>query len=395
MDCKDRARERIEAATDDLIALSHRIHAHPEVLFEEFRASRWTADLLAANGFDVTAGTAGLDTAFVAEAGVGPLTVAVCAEYDALPGVGHACGHNVIAAAGVGAGLGLAAVADELGLTVRVLGTPAEEGGGAKITMMEAGAFDGVHAALMIHPAPHELLRLEALAVQHFHVTYRGQGAHAAMHPELGVNAADALTVAQVALGLLRQHLAPADKVHGIVTHGGDAPNVVPDRAEGTWFVRAATLDELAELKPRVYRCFEAGALATGCEVAFDEPAPAYSQLVSDPELERLYAANLEAVGRRVDAGERMVASTDMANVSLVIPTIHPMIAIDAGGASNHQAEFAAACAGPSADRAVRDGALLLAWTAIDAAADEAQRTRLLARAYRADRDGVPRLPGD
>ena len=209
-------RREVEAAAAGLVELSHTIHAHPELAFEEERSSRWVAEALSDAGLDVETGVCDLPTAFVATAGRGPLTVGICAEYDALPGIGHACGHNVIAAAAVGAGAALARVADDLGITVRVLGTPAEEGGGGKILMLERGAFDGVHAAMMVHPAPMEQVHMECLAVSHFDVFFHGKAAHASAFPERGINAADALTVAQVAVGLLRQHFSAGNQVHGI-----------------------------------------------------------------------------------------------------------------------------------------------------------------------------------
>jgi amidohydrolase len=230
-DAKAAARDRIDRARDDLADLSHRIHGDPEVMWEEVRASSWTAGALDAAGFSVSH-PQDLPTAFVARTGTGPVHLAICAEYDALPGVGHACGHNVIAAAAVGAGVGLAEVADEVGLTVSVLGTPAEEGGGGKIAMLERGLFDDVDAAMMVHPAPYDDPAPSMLAAMHVTFRYTGREAHAAATPELGVNAADALTVAQVALGLLRQHAGRAAMFHGIVTRGGDAPNIVP-RAHG------------------------------------------------------------------------------------------------------------------------------------------------------------------
>jgi amidohydrolase len=346
-------------------------------------ASRRTAELLAEEGFAVTTGTAGLPTAFSAEAGSGPLVVAVCAEYDALPGVGHACGHNIIAASAAGAGLGLARVADDLGLTVRVLGSPAEEGGGGKITMLDAGVFDDVHAAMMIHPWPADWLEGTCLAVSHFDVRFSGKSAHASAAPWEGVNAGDAMAVAQVAIALLRQQLRPGDQVHGVVTDGGQAANVIPESATGRFMCRSTTLGGLELLEPRVMACFEAGALATGCGLDRVDLAPVYSHMESDHELLDRYRANAEALGRRFDLDDggsrRPTLSTDMANVSLAVPTIHPLLAIDAAGAVNHQPEFAAACITESADAALRDGAAAMAWTAIDAATDGVLRQRLLA----------------
>ena len=380
---KAAARRVVEGASDDLVGLSHRIHAHPEVMFEEERSSRWVAEVLAEGGFTVELGVCNLPTAFVATAGQGPLTVAICAEYDALPGVGHACGHNLIAAAAAGAGLALAPLADDLGLTVKVMGTPAEEGGGGKILMLERGAFRGVNVAMMVHPAPVEWVCMPCLAVSHVDVHYTGKEAHASAFPEEGVNAADALTVAQVAIGLLRQHIGPSARVHGIVTKGGDVPNVVPAHAVGKWFVRERSLERLAELEERVHGCFRAGALATGCTVSIEPQCPPYSEFRDDDELMLLYRANAEALGRRFPDDTttvgRMAASTDMANVSLVVPTIHPLLGLGTLPVVNHQPEFAAFCATAVADRALVDGAVALAWTAIDAAAGEPTRSRLLA----------------
>jgi amidohydrolase len=387
VDPRARCADLLDDRTEDLVGLSHAVHADAEVGFEEHTSSRRVADALAQHGFDVDHGVADLDTAFVATYGSGPLQIGICAEYDALPGIGHACGHNVIAAAAVGAGLALAEIADDIGVTVRVLGTPAEEGGGGKILMLEKGAFDGLHAAMMVHPSPVESATMACLAVQHFDVNYAGRSAHASAYPQLGINAADALTVAQVAIGLLRQHIKPTDRIHGIVTDGGDAPNIVPERTAGQWYARAATLAELAELYPRVQACFEAGALATGASVSFDEPGPAYSEFLHDEGLVGLWTTEATDIGRVIptETNGELAGSTDMANVSLAMPTIHPMLAIEADGAVNHQPEFTAACVKPSADRAVIEGALGMARTVIAATEDDAVRERLLAVSYRHD----------
>jgi amidohydrolase len=381
---KDEARDVVESHLSKLVELSRSIHDHPETAFEETRAANWTAEVLEAAGFAVTSGVAGLPTAFSAEAGSGPVVVALCAEYDALPGIGHACGHNVIAASAAGAGIGLAAVADRLGVTVRVLGTPGEEGGGGKVTMLEEGAFDGVHAAMMIHPWPNDWLDATCLAVSHFDVTFTGRSAHASAAPWEGVNAADAMVVAQVAIGLLRQQLTPGDQVHGVVLDEGGAANVIPEVVTGRFMCRSVTLERLEALEPRVRACFEAGALSTGCRVAFHPLAPVYSHMETDGDLLASYRANAEQLGRRFeldDRGEpRPTLSTDMANVSLTVPTIHPLVGIEANGAVNHQPQFAAACVTPSAETALRDGAVAMAWTAIDAASPGPLRDRLLSR---------------
>ena len=380
------AKEAAAAAVDrnlgELVSLSHRLHATPELCFEETTSARAVAETMRAGGLTVDEGVYDLPTALESRSGEGELVVTVCAEYDALPGIGHACGHNIIAATAVGAGLALAAVADDVGLTVRVLGTPAEEGGGGKVLMLQRGAFAGVHAAMMVHPWPTEWLTGTCLAVAHFDVAYTGREAHASAAPWEGVNAQDALTVAQVAIGVLRQQLPPGDQVHGVVTASVAAANIIPAAITARYMVRSPTIEGLAALRPRVEACFEAGALATGCGVAYHERSPVYSHMEADPALLAAYRANAETLGRTFDADDagtpRPTLSTDMANVSLAVPTIHPLIGIETNGAVNHQREFAAACITESADAAVRDGAVALAWTAIDAATDPALRNRLL-----------------
>jgi amidohydrolase len=383
---KDAARATIDGARDGLIDLSHRVHGHPELAFEEERSASWAADTLSGAGLDVEFGVYDLPTAFTARAGSGPLHIGICCEYDALPDIGHACGHNIICAAAVGAGMALAPLADDLGITVTVFGTPAEEGGGGKILMLDRGAFEGVHAAMMVHPAPLEQSVMGCLAVAHVDVDYFGKAAHASAYPEQGINAADAITVAQTAIGLLRQHIRSSDRIHGIVTRGGAAPNIVPAHTTAKYYIRARTLDELAELEPRVHRCFEAGALATGCTVDVTPKSPRYSEMRADAELTDLYRANAEALGRvfadiSKEAAQRTAGSTDMANVTLAIPAIHPMLGLNCLPAVNHQPEFAAYCITPDADQAVIDGAAAMAWTAIDAASTPALRDRLLAKA--------------
>lgn len=381
-EAKDAAAAVVDRHLDELVALSHFVHEHPELCYGETASAHAVAEATAAGGMEVTEGVYDLDTAFEARSGSGDLVVAVCAEYDALPEIGHACGHNIIAASAVGAGLALAAVADDIGLSVRVLGTPAEEGGGGKVLMLERGAFAGVHAAMMVHPWPSERLTATCLAVAHFDVRYRGREAHASAAPWEGVNAQDALTVAQVAIAVLRQQLPPGAQIHGVVTESPGAANVIPGAMTARYMVRSPTAEGLAALRPRVEACFEAGALATGCTLEYQELSPVYSHMEADPALLGVYRANAEALGRRFEADDAGVPpptlSTDMANVSLAVPTIHPLIGIEANGAVNHQREFAAACVTSSADAAVRDGAIALAWTAIDAATRPALREQLL-----------------
>ncbi|MFJ2436008.1 M20 family metallopeptidase [Streptomyces anulatus] len=362
-------RETIAGNAPALIDLSRRLHAEPETAFEEHRAAALCHQLLAAHGFEITAPAHGLETAFRATAGSGPVTVAIACEYDALPGLGHACGHNLIAAAGVGAALGLAPYADELGLTVRVIGTPAEERGAGKALLLEAGAFDGVDAAMMVHPCPFEMADFRSFALGTLDVVYTGRAAHPSLNPHEGRNAADALTVAQVALGLLRQQLPPQWRVHGITTAAGTAPNAIPDRATATYEIRASAAEDLRELRQRVEDCFRAGALATGCEVTLERPEPDYLDFRGDPELIRLWTANARELGRAEPVERPPFACTDMGNVSHVVPSIHPVLDISGGACGPHEAAFAEAAVSPAAEQALLDGAVGMAWTAADFAA--------------------------
>ena len=323
-DAKEAARERVTQARDELVALSHRIHANPELGFEEEQACAWLCELLEGAGLQVERGVGDLPTAFAARAGSGPLHVVVCAEYDALPAVGHACGHNVIAAMAAGAGMALARVADDAGLRVTVLGTPAEEGGGGKILLLQRGAFDGAHAAMMVHPSPYEQPEMPIIAVNHLKVAYTGKEAHASAYPFLGVNAADALVVAQTAIGLLRQHLRPSDRVHGIVTKGGDAANIIPAHTTADWMVRAADLEQLEEVRAKVARCFEAGALATGATLELSEDHDPYSEMRHDHELSALYQRNAEALGRTFIGTQRPRCRVDRHGQRLPRPPLHP-----------------------------------------------------------------------
>lgn len=386
MDTKSAAKERFQSAREGLIALSHRIHAHPELGFEEEKSSSWLCDSLADLGFEVEKGICDLPTAFRARAGSGPLHIAICAEYDSLPGIGHACGHNIIAASAVGAALAAAKVADEVGLTISVIGTPAEEVGNAsgKILLLERGGFAGVHASMMVHPAPFDMVQAKIIAASMFEVHCTGKESHASAFPELGVNAADALTIAQTAIGLLRQHIRSTDRIHGIVTSGGAAPNVVPAHTSAKYIIRSETLEQLAELRPKVYRCFEAGALATGAKVSITGGDKPYAEMRHHAPMAAFYQKNSETLGRPFPPlGEwetRPTGSTDMGNVSLAMPSIHPMIGINSLPAVNHQPEFTAHCITPDADKAVEDGALAMAWTCIDLATNSVARQSLMSR---------------
>jgi len=371
---KQRACDAVEREREQLVSLSHRIHAHPELRFEEKRASAWLAEYLAGQGFDVEHPAFGLPTAFAARLGSERPRIAILCEYDALPEIGHACGHNVIATAGVGAAVGLRAAGTDLPGSVIVLGTPAEEGGGGKIMMANAGAFADVDAAMMIHPAGVDLLEIDALAITALEVIYTGKAAHAAAAPHLGINALDGLVTAYNAVAQLRQHIRSSERIHGIITDGGQAPNVVPARAAGIFYVRAATSADLRALKERVCACFQAGAAASGASVEVRATDLDYSDLVTNQVLAALYTANLERVGRRVAASGAVTGSTDMGNISKIVPSIHPMLAIAPPEVALHTREFAEWAVSERGDRGVIDGAKLLAMTALDILADPALR---------------------
>jgi amidohydrolase len=384
MDAKQVTQSQIAQDRDRLVALSHRIHDHPEIGWQEERACAWLSEILDGAGFAVETGGYDLPTAFVARAGSGPLHIAICAEYDALPEIGHACGHNIIAASAIGTGIAAAKVADELGLTISVIGTPAEEilssQSGGKILLLERGAFTGVHAAMMVHPGSTNILEPGLIAATAFEIQYTGKTAHAGSSPHLGVNAADALVVAQTAIGLLRQQLRPTDRVHGIVTRGGDAVNVIPAQTTASYGVRASVLGDLVDVRDKVFRCFEAGALATGATLTISGGDRPYAEGRWNPEISAVFGRNAEALGRAFEPAP-MPASTDMGNISHVIPTIHPMLGIDSLPAVNHQPEFTAHTIAEAGDRAIVDGATALAWTIVDIAADAGLRDRLLQRA--------------
>ena len=383
MNFKEAAEKRFNNFYDTLIHLSRKIHSHPETAFEENEAASLISELLLKAGFTVEKGVGGLPTALLARRGTKGLRIAVCAEYDALPGIGHACGHNLIAAMSVGAAAAVSEMTDDLDFSIFLIGTPAEEigNGSGKILLLEKGVFSDIHAALMVHPSPYDLVLPKMIAASSFEVRYTGKESHASALPELGINALDALTIAQVSIGLLRQHILPTARIHGIITKGGDAPNIVPAFSSARFIIRENTISELEKLRSRVYRCFEAGATASGAQLEIAGGDKPYAEMKHDLEIASLYQKNAESLGRTFpdlgELAERAAASTDMGNISQVIPSIHPFIGIASLPAVNHQPEFAAACVSPSAEKAIRDGALAMAWTILDIVLMDQIRDRL------------------
>lgn len=368
------AKESVSGVVDGLGAelreVSLSIHGEPELNFEEHHAHALLTGCLEAKGFAVTRGAYGLPTAFRAEAGSGPVTAAVFCEYDALPGIGHACGHNLIAISGLAAGIALKeALAPGEGRVV-VLGSPAEEGGGGKVLMAERGALEGVDVAMMLHPSPVEGAWANLIAREELAVDYYGRNAHAGATPWEGVNALDALVMAYNAISAMRQQMRPTDRVHGIITRGGAKPNIIPDQTSAEFYVRAKNSRDLEELGAKVRACFEGAATATGCRLELRVPTPTYAEVVTNDILAEAYCENMAAFEvmlptKAQQAGGIGGASTDMGNVSYMVPTIHPAFAIPTE-AANHTAPFTAAAATEEAHRATLRAAKALAMTALD-----------------------------
>ena len=371
----ERVARSVDEAAPLLLELSHALSADPELAYEEHRAAARCSALLREHGFAVEDGAHGLPTAFAARVGSSGPHVVVCAEYDALPGVGHACGHNVIAAAAVGAGIALAPLVESAGLRVTVLGTPAEEAGGGKVDLIRAGAFDGVDAALMVHPTPYDDHAPRALAIEEWRVVHHGRASHASAEPHLGLNALDGVVQGYTSIAMLRQHLRPLQQVHGVIVDGGSAANVVPERAEASYFLRAVDVDDLEDLRTRVRHCIEGAATATGTTVEITVEGHLYEPLTPHAGLVAAFTAACEAIGRPYTPdprGDGIAGSTDFGNVSQRVPGLHADLAVHSWPAVNHQHEFAAACVGPAGDRTVLDGAKALAMTALAVADDPA-----------------------
>lgn len=362
--------DRVDELADVLVDASHRIHAHPELNYEEHFAHDLLTGILDDHGLRPERSAYGIATAFDAVAGEQGPVVAVLCEYDALPGIGHACGHNIIGTAGLGAGLAAAAVAEAAGGRVRILGTPAEEGGGGKVRMARKGAFDGVAAAMMVHPADADLVRMDTIAIQELLVRYQGLAAHAAAAPWAGRNALDAAVMGYVGVAAMRQHIRPDERVHGTFTNGGGKPNIVPAEAAMDWYIRSGTIASLQPLKERVLTCLDSAATACGCTMSHEWVDNVYSDMIDNGPMVASYTANMAALGRTVAdpaaIGRKVVGSTDMGNVSYLVPSIHPMIQVAPEGVAIHTEEFARWAASPDGDRAVIDGAKAMAMTVVD-----------------------------
>jgi amidohydrolase len=370
VEMKKQVCQDIDRRASDLIEISHQIHKHPELNFEEHFAHDTLTQYISDSKLKVDRGAYQLETAFdvSVNGGDGP-TVAVLCEYDALPGIGHACGHNIIAAAGLGAGVALSTVVELCGGKLRLMGTPAEEGGGGKVEMARKGAFKNIDAAMMIHPSDRDLARMNAIAIQQLFVRFEGLAAHAAVSPDKGKNALDAAVLGYMNVAALRQHIRPTERVHGIFTKAGEKPNIVPREAEMDWYVRSDTIESLQPLKARIAKCLEAGAVAADCTISFDWQKNTYADLVDNLPLLTSYVQNSAQMGRDLTTDVLPGTgggSTDMGNLSYLVPSIHPMLQVAPQGVSLHSAQFAEFTASKDADKAVIDGAKIMAMTAID-----------------------------
>lgn len=378
---KKKATTAFQTHQQSLIDFSRQLHANPEIGYQEFQATARLAEQLATvPGARVVQGLGSLPTAVKAESGNGDLTITICAEYDALPGVGHACGHNLIAASSLGAFFILSEIAADLDITVRLLGTPNEESDGGKAEMLRQGDFEGTHAALMVHPGNTDELAMNPLSCVDYTVSFQGQSAHASAEPWNGRNALDAMTIMLTAIGLARQQLKPDQQIHGMLHGAGSAPNVIPDSASGVWTIRAGSIESLREVGDVLRRCAEAGALATNTHVHLEQQGNVFADLKHDAAMTSYFLAACREFGRDlITQPGPPKGSTDMGNVSQFYPSIHPMLSVGPDAPPIHSPEFAQATLGPGAEQELKDASLAMAYTVIDLCTDPEQRARLLA----------------
>ena len=350
-----------------LIEISHTIHANPELQFQEHKAVALLTEELAKEGFAVQHPVAGLDTAFVATFGHGRPAVAFLAEYDALPGLGHACGHNLMAVWAIGAGIALKRALPNLNGTIQVIGTPAEEGGGGKVIMGEKGIFRGLDAAVILHAKDSTYLEQSFLAMKSYQVEFFGRSAHAAASPEEGISALDAVMQLFFSVNAWRQMMRSDARIHGTITHGGDAPNIIPEYAAAKFIVRAADQAYLEQLDARFQNIVEGAALATGTRSKLTQIS-SYMAMASNPALVELLRLNAEALDIQYDTppSNGGTGSSDIGNVSQLVPAVHPLLKVSEKGIPLHSPEFAKATASEQADKAIATGCALMAWTVAD-----------------------------
>lgn len=377
---KDAISQAVDRLADELEALSVKIHDHPELAYQEVKACAWLSEFLAKQGFKVEQGAGGVETAFRAtiETGEGP-TIAILCEYDALPGIGHACGHNVIATSGAGAGAALAAVRAQLPKgRIHVIGTPAEEGGGGKVKLIKAGLFKDVDAAMMIHGRCGTQVWRPTLGIIKVKCEFFGKASHASSWPWSGVNALNAMIQLFVSLDQMRQQIKPDARIHGIITKGGDQANIIPEHTASEFYLRAPSKDYCKELLRRFEGCAQGAATATGCRVTVTSDPTIHDPLKANFTMAELFGKNLERIDFPVDPddGEAGYGSTDCGNVSQALPTIHPYIRISPDGIPGHSREFAEWAKSPLARAGMVAGAKALALTALDLVAQPEQLRR-------------------
>jgi len=365
---KAKVKDIVESQRRQLIQLSLNIHDNPELGFQEEKASTWLTNYLEDNGFQIEKGIAGLPTAFRATYGQGSPRIALLAEYDALPKVGHGCGHNIIAASAVGAGVASKLAVDNFGGSVVVLGTPGEEVFGGKVDIVRADVFQGIDVAMIVHPNTRDMVTTQALACISLDVEFSGKPAHAAAQPHKGVNALEALILAFNSINSLRQHIKGEARIHGIITDGGEAPNIVPAHSAATFLIRAQDNDYLEELKDKVLNCFIGASLASGATLKYDWGNKTYDPMKNNLTLAQLFSENFELLGRHVKAFDPYFGfgSTDMGNVSQVVPSIHPTVAIASPEVLIHTPEFASAAASDAGHKGLLDAAKTMAMTVVD-----------------------------
>jgi len=365
---KEKLRAELEIRRSELVRLSLNIHDNPELGFQEVKAASWLSEYLKSNGFSVERNIAGLATAFRAVHGEGKPRVAVLAEYDALPGLGHGCGHNIIAASAVGAGVASKIVVDNLGGSIIVLGTPGEENFGGKIDMVKAGIFDDVDVAMMVHPSILNIAMERMLASSSLEVEFFGKAAHAAAQPSQGINALEAIILAFNSVNSLRQHIKEQGRIHGIITDGGEVPNVVPAHSAAKFIIRAPDYAYLEELQGKVLNCFKGASLASGARLEYRWGDKVYAPMKNNVALAQLFSDNLELTGRHLDVFDLQIpfGSSDMGNVSQVVPSMHPMVAIASPKVSLHSPEFASAAASKAGHQGLLDAAKAMAMTVVD-----------------------------
>lgn len=376
---QNRLIESIENYSGRIKTLAKKIFDHPEEKFEEHQAVEWLTTMLTKEGFDVECGVGGMETAFRAvrsSSSTGPRIGYLC-EYDALPDLGHACGHNLIAGIGLGAGLGLSSVLDELSGSVEVIGTPAEEGGGGKVKLVQAGIFDDLDAVMMVHPSDKTLVGRGSLAIQEVKMDFYGESAHASSEPEQGVNALDAAILTFNNINAFREHMEDSARVHGIITDGGEKPNIVPAHAGALFYVRATEGEYLDELLERVKDCGRAGARAAGAEVDIVLQEHSYHPMNPNPVLVDIYSDQLSKLGVEIETHEGGMGSTDMGDVSQVVPAIHPYIKIAQQGTPGHSKDFAEASDSEQGYEAMITAAKTLALTGLEFLRDQSIREKV------------------